>query len=193
MLIRKETTRREFVAWGVKLGISISALPYIWDMISPDLSSAESGYKETKWYTRTADNKVQCEICPKNCLLEDGQTCFCRTRTNIKGKLMTSAWNNPSVVEMAKIESAPLYHYAAGTEFLAIGVSGCNLRCSYCQNHTVSQHTPEETRNYRFDYKDAVSAARGKKLKGILFTFTEPVAYLEYMTKSGSSNIRLHK
>lgn len=180
MLIAKNTTRREFLEGALKLGICLSTASYFWDMIAPDTASA-SEYKEVQWYKRVEGDRVQCSICPKNCLLEDGQTCFCRTRTNINGRLITNAWNNPSVIEIAKIESAPFYHFAVGSEFLAIGVSGCNLRCAYCQNFKVSQHRPEETRNYNFDSMDAVSAVKKKTLGGILFTFTEPTAYLEYL------------
>lgn len=181
MLITEKTTRREFLEGAVKFGICLGTASYVWDLIKPDISIASSGYKEVQWYRRIEGDKVQCDICPKNCLLEDGQTCFCRTRTNINGRLVTKAWNNPSVIEIAKIESAPLYHYAIGSEFLAIGISGCNLRCSYCQNFKVSQYRPEETKNYMLNSREADSTVKRKTLKGILFTFTEPIAYLEYL------------
>lgn len=181
MLVKKETTRREFLEGAMRLGICLSSASFLWDVVMPGRSSAEWDYREVKWYRRVGGDKVQCEICPKNCLLEHGQTCFCRTRTNVNGKLVTAAWNNPSVIEIAKIESAPLYHYSIGSEFLAIGASGCNLRCEYCQNFNVSQRGPGETRNYRLDGAGAASAAMGKALKGVLFTFTEPTAYLEYL------------
>lgn len=180
MLITKETTRREFLEGTVKLGICLGTASYLWDIITPDRAMSAK-YREVQWYRQVNGNKVQCEICPKNCLLENGQTCFCRTRTNTSGRLITTAWNNPSVIEIVEIESAPLYHFAAGREFLAIGISGCNLRCSYCQNSKISQYSPKDTRNYRMTSSDAISDIKRKDLKGILFTFTEPTAYLEYL------------
>jgi len=195
LITKKKKTRREFLKDALRLGICLSTASYLWDIIAPNSSVSATGYKEVQWYKQLDGDRVQCDICPKNCLLENGQTCFCRTRTNFNGRLMTAAWNNPSVIEITKIESAPLYHYAVGSEFLAIGVSGCNLRCAYCQNFKVSQHRPEETRNYNFDSDTAVSAVKKKTLNGILFTFTEPIAYLEYLMevaeKAKSSGLKV--
>ncbi len=194
MLITKKTTRREFLDGAVKLSVCLGTASYLWDVIAPDTAlSAE--YREAQWYRRVDGNKVQCDICPKNCLLENGQTCFCRTRTNMNGRLITTAWDNPSIIERTEIESAPLYHFALGSEFLAIGISGCNLRCAYCQNFKVSQYSPKDTRNFRMGSSDAISDIKRKELKGILFTFTEPTAYLEYLMaaseKAKSSGLKV--
>jgi pyruvate formate lyase activating enzyme len=162
-------------------GVAVSAASLLWDMVSPDEAPASERLKEVEWYRAVEGGKVQCDICPKNCLLESGQTCYCRTRTNINGRLYTSAWNNPCKLEITGIESGPLYHFMAGTEVLAIGAAGCNLRCGYCQNWKISQSRPERTRNYNMKSRSVVRASAGKELNGILFTYTEPVAYLEYL------------
>jgi pyruvate formate lyase activating enzyme len=179
-------TRREFIKELAIKGISLSSATLLWDIITPQESKATERLKEVEWYTPIEDKRVQCFICPKNCVLSKGQTCYCRTRTNINGRLYSSAWNNPCKLEITQIETGPFYHFIPGEKVLSIGVSGCNLRCRYCQNWRISQARPERTKNYKMDSTSVIKASARRHLKGILFTYTEPVAYLEYLIDTAS-------
>jgi pyruvate formate lyase activating enzyme len=63
------------------------------------------------------------------------------------------------------------------------------LRCHYCQNWSISQRKPEETRNYDLlpeKLIDVVCSWRNKdrKVLSISYTYTEPAAFYEYMVDS---------
>jgi len=136
--------------------------------------------REIDFYDRLPEQKIQCFVCPLHCVLKDGETCFCRTRTNVGGRLLTRAYNNPCILDVDPIEKLPLNHFRPGTQTLTIGVGGCNLRCIYCQNWEQSQKMPDELKTVPLTPDQAVAYARRKKLDTIAFSYTEPVAFLEY-------------
>jgi pyruvate formate lyase activating enzyme len=136
--------------------------------------------RQVDFYEQLPGRKIQCFVCPLHCTLSDGETCFCRTRTNVGGKLFTKAYNNPCVLGVDPIEKLPLNHFRPGTKTLTIGTGGCNLRCLYCQNWQQSQKQPDRIKTFRLTPADAVAAARKKNIDTIAFSYTEPVAFLEY-------------
>lgn len=136
--------------------------------------------REIDHYKQLPDNKIQCTVCPLNCELAEGQTCFCRTRTNVGGKLYTRAYDNPCILRFDPIEKLPLNHFRPGTKTLTIGVGGCNMRCLYCQNWQQSQRLPDKLKTFKLTAREAVAAARKKKVDTIALSYTEPIAFLEY-------------
>jgi pyruvate formate lyase activating enzyme len=136
--------------------------------------------RQIEYYERLADKKVQCFVCPLHCILADGQTCPCRTRTNVDGTLYTRAYNNPCIIRVDPIEKMPLLHFRPGSKTLTIAIGGCNLRCLYCQNWEQSQKMPDELKTFELSAVDAVAEAKKKKLDTIAFNYTETVAFLEY-------------
>lgn len=136
--------------------------------------------RQIDFYEPLPDGRIQCFVCPLHCVLNDGETCFCRTRTNHGGKLYTHAYNNPCILRTDPIEKMPLNHYRPGSRTLTIGLGGCNVRCVYCQNWQQSQCRPERLETYALTAGEAVAAARRKGLDTIAFNYTEPIAFLEY-------------
>jgi len=175
--------RREFLAvlarctGGACLACGLGMLP------ADALAGGAPGIpwkREVDYYDRLPGSRIQCHVCPLNCTLEDGQTCFCRTRVNVGGRLYTRAYENPCLLRVDPIEKLPLNHYRPGTRTLTIGLGGCNLRCLYCQNWAQSQSKPDELRTFDLSPRDAVTSARKHGLDTIAFSYTEPVAFLEY-------------
>lgn len=139
--------------------------------------------REAQWYHPLINNSVQCLLCPHECILNEGKTGICRVRTNVDGKLMTEANGFVSSISVDPIEKKPLYHFFPGSKILSIGTYGCNLRCFFCQNCTISQKgaepdlpkfqfTPEQIVRIALDTPDNI---------GIAFTYNEPVVWFEYM------------
>jgi pyruvate formate lyase activating enzyme len=150
-------------------------------LISPALAGEPVQFtRQIEYYERLADKKVQCFVCPLHCVLTDGQTCPCRTRTNVGGTLYTRAYNNPCIIRVDPIEKMPLHHFRPGSKTLTIAIGGCNLRCLYCQNWEQSQKMPDELKTFDLSPAAAVEEARKKGIDTIAFNYTETVAFLEY-------------
>lgn len=179
-------TRRQFIKDTGILGAGFCLYSLL--ATRPIHASESSLYKEALFYKSLPDKKIQCFLCPLNCILDDGQTCFCRTRTNKNGKLYTDAYNNPCILQIDPVEKAPLYHFLPGTNSLSVAEAGCNLRCIYCQNWEASQVTPYETKNFSIDRKQIINYITEKNLKSICFTYTEPVVLYEYLMDIASES-----
>lgn len=124
--------------------------------------------------------KVQCELCPKNCVIEPGQSGECRVRINIDGVLRTVVYGYPCSIHVDPIEKKPLFHFLPGSSILSIATVGCNLHCRNCQNWEISQANPEESEAYFVPPQKLVEAAKKKGYQSIAYTYTDPVIFYEY-------------
>jgi len=138
---------------------------------------------EAQWYLPLDNDRVQCKLCPHNCVLKEGRSGICRVRINQAGKLTTEVNGFVSSINFDPIEKKPLYHFHPGTTILSIGTYGCNLRCFFCQNCSISQTAaePELFRNYYTPQQIISLALKKPGNMGIAFTYNEPVVWYEYM------------
>jgi pyruvate formate lyase activating enzyme len=95
--------------------------------------------QEALYYTKADGQVVKCNLCPWNCVLKPGQTGVCKVRSNESGTLVTHVYNKVAAFGIDPIEKKPLYHFYPGKNILSIGEVGCNLKCTFCQNHRISQ------------------------------------------------------
>jgi pyruvate formate lyase activating enzyme len=124
---------------------------------------------------------VQCNLCPHQCIIADGERGDCRVRENRGGYLYSMVYGNPCAVHLDPIEKKPFYHYLPTAAAFSLATAGCNLRCKYCQNWTISQVPPEDTRNADLPPEDVVRYAQRQGAPVIAYTYSEPIIFYEYM------------
>jgi pyruvate formate lyase activating enzyme len=126
--------------------------------------------------------KVQCELCPKLCLIQPGQSGECRVRINIDGVLHTVVYGYPCSINIDPIEKKPVFHFLPGSRILSLATVGCNLHCKNCQNWEISQANPEEgtVPAYNCPPERLVAEANKYQCPSIAYTYTDPVVYYEY-------------
>jgi pyruvate formate lyase activating enzyme len=132
------------------------------------------------WSTVPGD-KVQCFLCPRQCLIPSGERGFCRARKNIQGKLYCLTYGQPVAIHLDPIEKKPFFHVYPGTQSFSIASAGCNLRCKFCQNWEISQIDPESVKVNFVSPQEIIKAAKDSGAKTIAFTYTEPTTFYEYM------------
>ncbi|MBI5641558.1 MAG: AmmeMemoRadiSam system radical SAM enzyme [Nitrospirae bacterium] len=125
--------------------------------------------------------KVQCDLCPTECVLEEYQVGGCRTRINRGGVLYSLVYGKPCAVAVDPIEKKPFFHFLPGTTAFSIATAGCVLGCKFCQNWQISQARPEETDNYDLPPDEVVRRAMFYSCRSITYTYTEPTVFFEYM------------
>ncbi len=123
---------------------------------------------------------VQCELCPKICLIEPGQSGECRVRINIDGVLRTVVYGFPCSTHIDPIEKKPLFHFRPGTKILSIATVGCNLHCKNCQNWEISQANPEDTKAHALPPEKLVQATKYYNCPSLAYTYTDPIIFYEY-------------
>ena len=124
--------------------------------------------------------RVQCELCPKACIIAPGQSGECRVRVNIDGVLRSVVYGHPCSANIDPVEKKPLFHFLPGTGILSVATVGCNLHCKNCQNWQISQANPEESQAFSCAPEKLVSLAKQYQCPSIAYTYTEPIIYYEY-------------
>ena len=127
---------------------------------------------------------VQCEICPKLCVIGPGQSGDCRIRVNIDGKLCAVTYGFPSAVHVDPVEKKPLNHFLPGTSILSLATVGCNLHCKNCQNWDISQRNPEDATASHLPPERLPALARQYGCLSVAYTYTDPIVYYEYALDS---------
>ncbi|MCS7259832.1 MAG: AmmeMemoRadiSam system radical SAM enzyme [Anaerolineae bacterium] len=124
---------------------------------------------------------VRCNLCPHRCIIAVGERGTCRVRENRGGRLYSMVYGNPCAVHVDPIEKKPFYHFLPTAATFSIATAGCNLRCLYCQNWTISQVPPEETENVDLPPGEVVRAAQAYRAPVIAYTYSEPSVFYEYV------------
>lgn len=137
---------------------------------------------ECRYYTKLKDGAVECQLCPHHCRIVNGKTGVCRSRRNEDGVLVSEVYGKPCSLAIDPIEKKPLYHFHPGTQCLSIACTGCNFRCLNCQNHEISQVSPDDVNHYEQSPDEVVALCRKYHCPGIAYTYTEPLTYIEYVT-----------
>lgn len=137
---------------------------------------------EAKHYNKNADGLIRCELCPHQCKLHDGETGLCGVRKHVNGNLVAENYGKITALHLDPIEKKPLYHYFPGRQILSVGSFGCNFRCGWCQNASISQPDSKQYRSLPVTLPElVVQTAVDSKSFGIAYTYNEPVVYFEYM------------
>lgn len=137
-------------------------------------------------FYKTLDKKVNCSLCPHNCIIKDGSTGICNVRRNIKGKLVSENFGRLSAINFDPIEKKPLYHFYPGSIILSLGSIGCNMKCKCCQNWQISQTSAEEfPANNIYKPKDILRLTRSRRNNiGVAYTYNEPTVWYEFMLET---------
>jgi|UniRef100_A0A7V3RFX7 pyruvate formate lyase activating enzyme len=136
------------------------------------------------YYERIGNKMVHCLLCPRGCVVGNGEKGFCRARKNMNGEYYTLVYSNPCAVHIDPIEKKPLYHFLPGTTAFSIATAGCNFTCKNCQNWDISQASPEQTENTELSPEGVVELALKYKSPTIAYTYTEPSVFYEYMLET---------
>ena len=137
---------------------------------------------ECRYYKKSDDGRIECQLCPHHCRMADGKTGLCRSRKNKGGVLVSEVYGKPCSLAIDPIEKKPLYHFHPGTTCLSMACTGCNFRCLNCQNYEISQVQPSEVDHYDLSPEAVVVLCLKHHCPGIAYTYTEPLTYLEYIT-----------
>ena len=127
---------------------------------------------------------VVCMICPNECVLQEGELSDCRNRIVRKSKLYTMAFGNPCAANTDPVEKKPLYHFLPGSSAFSIATAGCNFACLNCQNWTISQTSPDKTKNFDMPPENVVERAISDGCRSVAYTYSEPVTFYEYVLET---------
>jgi len=123
-----------------------------------------------------------CDICPRHCVLMEGDIGTCGGRQVIGDRLIAINYAQVSALHLDPIEKKPLYHFFPGSDILSVGPNGCNLTCPWCQNWQISQEKHTTRSVLPDELADMVDALDGI---GVAYTYAEPLIWFEYVRDAG--------
>ena len=134
----------------------------------------------TTYWQAVGDGRVQCDVCPRECRLRDGQRGFCFVRKNRGGEVVLDTYGRSSGFCVDPIEKKPLNHFLPGTPILSFGTAGCNLGCRFCQNWDISKSREMDRLAESASPETIARAAADLGCRSVAFTYNDPVIFLEY-------------
>jgi len=137
------------------------------------------------YYNKIGDSKVQCYLCPHNCVIKAENTGACRARANIEGELYSLNYGKITSIALDPIEKKPLKRFHSGSMILSVGTFGCNLKCSFCQNWTIAHESCDESSDI-FDVAPQRLIEKALEFVpsgniGIAYTYNEPSIWYEFV------------
>ena len=134
----------------------------------------------TVYWHALEDGRVQCDVCPRECRLHEGQRGFCFVRACEGGEIVLTTYGRSSGFCVDPIEKKPLNHFLPGTPVLSFGTAGCNLGCKFCQNWDISKSREIDTLADAASPETIADAALRLGCRSVAFTYNDPVIFLEY-------------
>ena len=128
-----------------------------------------------------------CDVCFRQCKIEEGQSGFCGARTCRGGQIVAANYGRLTSLALDPIEKKPLKTFHPGSMILSLGSYGCNLRCPFCQNSSISWSQKA------FEYKDKAEFYEPDEIVktaldlrprgniGLAFTYNEPLVGYEFV------------
>ncbi len=133
-----------------------------------------------RYYHLLDDGRMQCDLCPRDCILKDGQRGLCFVRQRVGDEMMLTTYGRSTGFCVDPIEKKPLNHYYPGTSVLSFGTAGCNLACKFCQNWDISKSREMDRLANRGRPEAIAKAAHDLGCKSVAFTYNDPVIFAEY-------------
>ncbi len=134
----------------------------------------------TRYWHNLADGRVQCDLCPRFCKLQEGQRGLCFVRARQDDQIVLTTYGRSSGFCIDPIEKKPLNHFYPGTAVLSFGTAGCNLSCRFCQNWDISKSREFDTLADAAAPQTIARAAQELGCRSVAFTYNDPVIFLEY-------------
>jgi len=145
--------------------------------------------REALFWEGLDDRRVACGLCAHQCEIHDGQYGVCGARRNDGGTLVSASYGRVIAVHDDPIEKKPLFHFQPAQRSLSIATCGCNLRCDFCQNHSISQHRDHDAEGMlegdEVPPERIVRQAVTAGCRSISYTYTEPTVFYEYCRDVG--------
>ncbi|MCR5764229.1 MAG: AmmeMemoRadiSam system radical SAM enzyme [Treponema sp.] len=128
-----------------------------------------------------------CDVCFRRCQIKENSTGFCGARTCRDGKILADNYGRLTALALDPIEKKPLKAFRPGKMVLSVGSYGCNLRCPFCQNSSISWSQEAFRCKSEAEYyspQEIVQSALSLKSRGnigIAFTYNEPLIGYEFV------------
>ncbi len=140
----------------------------------------EGSHYPARYWHMLDDGRMQCDLCPRDCKLHEGQRGACFVRMREGNQMLLTTYGRSSGFCIDPIEKKPLNHFYPGSSVLSFGTAGCNLACKFCQNWDISKSKDMDRLMDQASPQAIAAAAQDNNCKSVAFTYNDPVIFAEY-------------
>ncbi|KPK18520.1 MAG: AmmeMemoRadiSam system radical SAM enzyme [Betaproteobacteria bacterium] len=133
-----------------------------------------------RWWHMLSDGRMQCDLCPRDCRLHEGQRGACFVRMRSEDRMVLTTYGRSSGFCIDPIEKKPLNQFYPGSSILSFGTAGCNLACKFCQNWDISKSRDMDRLADQASPDAIAKAALADGCKSVAFTYNDPIIFAEY-------------
>ena len=133
-----------------------------------------------RYWHALADGRIQCDLCPRDCRLHEGQRGACFVRQMEGGRMVLTTYGRSSGFCIDPIEKKPLNHFYPGSSVFSFGTAGCNLACKFCQNWDISKSRDMDRLMDAASPAEIARVAAEHGCRSVAFTYNDPVIFAEY-------------
>lgn len=144
------------------------------------MQTPETSHPGRWWHAIDEGTRIQCDLCPRDCKLHEGQRGACFVRRNQSGRMELTTWGRSSGFCIDPIEKKPLNHFYPGSPILSFGTAGCNLACKFCQNWDISKSRDMDRLMDSARPEAIAEAAIRHGARSVAYTYNDPVIFAEY-------------
>jgi len=126
------------------------------------------------------DGRMQCDLCPRDCRLHEGQRGACFVRQRVGDRMILTTYGRSSGFCVDPIEKKPLNHFLPGSSVFSFGTAGCNLACKFCQNWDISKSRDFDRLADAAAPEEIARSAKALGSHSVAFTYNDPVIFAEY-------------
>jgi pyruvate formate lyase activating enzyme len=188
-----ETDRRTFLkttALPCLAACAAACLPTGLAVPAEAASAAEEDRRfrvEARFYEKLSGKVVECRLCPRGCVVADGERGHCRVRENRGGTYYSLVHSRVCAAHIDPIEKKPFFHFHPGIQAFSIATAGCSVSCKFCQNWEISQAKPEDLPARYMPPADVAALAKQNQCPAVAFTYSEPTVWNEYVTDAADA------
>jgi len=133
-----------------------------------------------RWWHALDDGRIQCDLCPRDCRLHEGQRGLCFVRQRVGDAMVLTTYGRSSGFCVDPIEKKPLNHFHPGSSVFSFGTAGCNLACKFCQNWDISKSREMDRLMDAASPQRIAEVAKAQGCASVAFTYNDPVIFAEY-------------
>jgi len=147
--------------------------------VTDPAASGESRYPG-RWWHAIEGGRIQCDLCPRDCKLHEGQRGACFVRMMEAGAMVLTTYGRSSGFCVDPIEKKPLNQFYPGSAILSFGTAGCNLACKFCQNWDISKSRDMDRLMASASPERIAATAKNMGCKSVAYTYNDPIIFAEY-------------
>lgn len=148
--------------------------------MSEEVSLDQATVVPTRYWHAVDNGKIQCDLCPRACQLNDRQRGLCYVRGRLDDQVVLTTYGRSSGFCIDPIEKKPLNHFYPGSSVLSFGTAGCNLACKFCQNWDISKSRQMDSLMSFASAEQIAQQALAHGCRSVAFTYNDPVIFHEY-------------